>query len=311
MKKINKKLIVILGPTASGKTDLSIKLAKKLNGEVVSADSRQVYKGMDIGTGKVTKKEMKGIPHYLLDVVSPKRKFTVVQYQKLALKVIKKIQKKNNLPILVGGTGFYIQAVVDGIVIPGVKPDWKLRKKLEKETIQELFKMLKKLDKRRAKTIESKNKRRLIRALEIIIKTKKPVPLLKKGKPQFEVLMIGVKRNPEELKERIRKRLLKRLKIGMIAEIKKLKKSGPPASATPKALRAGVSWKRLEEFGLEYKYIAQYLQKKITYDEMVERIQKESEHFAKRQMTWFKRDHRIHWIKTHPQAEKLSKKFLQ
>ena len=298
MKKINKKLIVILGPTASGKTDLSIKLAKKLNGEVVSADSRQVYKGMDIGTGKVTKKEMKGIPHYLLDVVSPKRKFTVVQYQKLALKVIKKIQKKNNLPILVGGTGFYIQAVVDGIVIPGVKPDWKLRKKLEKETIQELFKMLKKLDKRRAKTIESKNKRRLIRALEIIIKTKKPVPLLKKGKPQFEVLMIGVKRNPEELKERIRKRLLKRLKIGMIAEIKKLKKSG-------------LSWKRLEEFGLEYKYIALYLQNKITKKEMIDRIQKESEHFAKRQMTWFKRDNRIHWIKTHPQAEKLSKKFLQ
>lgn len=309
MKKINRKLIVIAGPTASGKTDLSIKLAKKFsarggpalgwNGvEIVSADSRQVYKGMDIGTGKVTKKEMKGIPHYLLDVASPKRRFTVVQYQKLATKAIKKIHKKKKIPFLVGGTGFYIQAVVNEINIPEVKPDWKLRKKLEKKSIQELFKMLKKLDARRAKTIESKNKRRLIRALEIIIKTEKPVPLLKKKKPQFEVLMIGVKRNPEELKERIRKRLLKRLKIGMIAEIKKLKKSG-------------LSWKRLEEFGLEYKYIAQYLQKKITYDEMVERIQKESEHFAKRQMTWFKRDHRIHWIKTHPQAEKLSKKFLQ
>jgi len=315
------KLIVIVGPTASGKTDLSIKLAEKFNGEVVSADSRQVYKGMDIGTGKVTKKEMKGIPHYLLDVASPKRRFTVVQYQKLALRTIKKIHKKKKIPFLVGGTGFYIQAVVDGIVIPEVKPDWKLRKKLEKKNIQELFKMLKKLDARRAKTIESKNKRRLIRALEVVIKTKKPVPLLKKKPPQFELLIIGIKKSPDELRELIRKRLLKRLKIGMIAEIKKLKKSGPPASATParsdaavsgepKALRAGLSWKRLEEFGLEYKYIAQYLQKKITYDEMMEKIQKESEHYAKRQMTWFKRDHRIRWIKTHSQAEKLVKKEL-
>ncbi|GAI30590.1 unnamed protein product, partial [marine sediment metagenome] len=164
--------------------------------------------------------------------------------------------------------------------------------------IQELFKMLKKLDARRAKTIESKNKRRLIRALEIIIKTKKPVPLLKKKPFQFEVLIIGIKKSPDELRELIRKRLLKRLKIGMIAEIKRLKKSG-------------LSWKRLEEFGLEYKYIAQYLQKKISYEEMIKKIQKESEHFAKRQMTWFKRDRRIHWVKTRPQAEKLSKKFLQ
>jgi len=304
------KLIVIVGPTASGKTDLSIKLAEKFNGEIVSADSRQVYKGMDIGTGKVTKKEMKGVPHHLLDVVPPGReRFTVVQYQKLALKAIKKIHKKGlpshpakrggdgKIPFLVGGTGFYIQAVVNGIVIPEVKPDWKLRKKLEKKSIQELFKMLKKLDARRAKTIESKNKRRLMRALEIVIKTKKPVPLLKKKPPQFELLIIGIKKSPDELRELIRKRLLKRLNIGIIAEIKKLKKSG-------------LSWKRLEEFGLEYKYIAQYLQKKITYDEMAEKIQKESEHYAKRQMTWFKRDKRIKWIKNYKDTKKLVKKFI-
>ena len=128
------KLIVILGPTSSGKTGLSIKLAKKFNGEVVSADSRQVYKGMDIGTGKVTKKEMAGIPHYLLDVANPKTRFSVAQYQSLALKAIKDIQKKNKIPFLVGGTGFYIQSVADGIIIPEVKPDWKLRKRLEKMT---------------------------------------------------------------------------------------------------------------------------------------------------------------------------------
>ncbi len=297
-KSQKKKLIAILGPTASGKTDLSIKLAKKFDGEVVSADSRQVYKGMNIGTGKITKKEMQSIPHYLLDIVPPGReRFTVIQYQNLALKAINKILKKKKIPFLVGGTGFYIQAVVDGINIPEIKPDWKLRKKLEKKNIQELFKMLKKLDKRRAKTIESKNKRRLIRALEIVIKTKKPVPLFKKKPPQFEMLMIGVKRNPEELKKRIRKRLLKRLKQGMLAEVKKLRKSG-------------LSWKRLEEFGLEYRYISLYIQNKITKKEMIYRIQKESEHFAKRQMTWFKRDNRIKWIKNYKEAENLLKKFL-
>ena len=294
----SKKLVVILGPNASGKTDLSIKLAKKFNGEVVSADSRQVYKGMDIGTGKITKKEMAGIPHYLLDVISPKRRFTVSQYQKLALKVINKIQKKGHIPFLVGGTGFYIQSVIDGIVIPEVKPDWQLRKKLEKKSAEELFKILKKLDPRRAKTIESKNKRRLIRALEIVIKTKKPVPLLKKRKPQFEVLILGVKKDFDELKKGIEKRLLKRLKQGMIAEVKKLRKSG-------------VSWKRLEEFGLEYRYIAFYLQKKITYQKMVEKLQKEIEHYAKRQMTWFKRDKCIKWITTCKEAEKIIKTFLK
>ena len=134
------KLTVILGPTASGKTNLSIKLAKKLNGEVVSADSRQVYKGMNIGTGKVTKKETRQIPHYLLDVAAPKTRFTISQYQKLALKAIEKVHKKNKIPFLVGGTGFYIQSIVDGIVIPEVKPDWKLRKKLEKLTTDQLFK---------------------------------------------------------------------------------------------------------------------------------------------------------------------------
>jgi len=294
---VKNKLIAILGPTASGKTDLSIKLAKKFNGEVISADSRQVYKGMDIGSGKVTKKEMKSVPHYLLDVASPKRKFTVVQYQRLAMKAIDKIHKKIKIPFLVGGTGFYIQAVVDGIIIPEVKPDWKLRKKLEKKNIEELFKMLKKLDPRRAKSIEKKNKRRLIRALEIVIKTKKPVPLLKKKPLQFEALIIGIKKSPEELKELIRKRLLKRLKGGMIAEVKKLKKSG-------------LSWKRLEEFGLEYRFLAQYLQNKLTYEEMLEKIQKESEKFAKRQMTWFKRDKRIHWTKNYRKAEKLIKTLL-
>jgi len=301
-------LIVIAGPTAVGKSDLAVKLATwlsskkqrkkfEINGaEIISADSRQVYKEMDIGTGKITKREMKGVPHHLLDIASPKRQFTVVQYQKRALEVIKKIYQKEKIPIICGGTGFYIQAVVEGLRIPQVKPDWKLRRELEKETTESLFKKLKKLDPERAKTIDSCNRRRLIRALEIVIKTKKPVPKIEKDL-LFDVLKIGIKKNMSEIKVLIRKRLEKRLRQGMISEVKKLRK-------------LGVSWERLDDFGLEYRYIARYLQGKITKQEMTEELRKEIEHYAKRQLTWFKKDIEIHWIKNYNEAKKLVKEFL-
>lgn len=295
---MHKKLIVILGPTASGKSELAVKLAKKFKGEIVSADSRQVYKGMDIGTGKVTKEEMRGISHYLLDVASPKRRFTVVQYRKLALEAINKIHKKNKVPFLVGGTGFYIQSIVDGIVIPEVRPDWKLRKDLEKKSTQQLFNLLKKLDPKRANIIEQKNRRRLIRALEIIIKTRKPIPPFRKRPLPYPTLIVGIKKSSDELKKLIKRRLLKWLKNGLIAEVKKLKKSS-------------LSWKRLEEFGLEYRYLAKYLQGKLNYQEMMEKLQKEIEHFTKRQMTWFRGDKRINWVENQKEAEKLIKKFLE
>ncbi len=277
----DKKIIVILGPTSSGKSETAVKLAKKINGEIVSADSRQVYKGMDIGTGKITKKEMQNIPHHLLNVVSPKKRFDVFQYRKLALKAINEIFEKNKTPIICGGTGFYIQAIIDGLIIPEVKPDWNLRKKLEKETVEKLFKKLKKLDPKRAKTIDKKNKRRIIRALEIVIKTKKPIPLLKKEPISCPVLIFGIKN--DNLEKLIKKRLLKRFKQGMVKEVSNLKKSG-------------VSWKRIEEFGLEYRWVAKYLQNKIEYKDMVEELQRDIQAFAKRQMTWFKRDKRIYWI---------------
>jgi tRNA dimethylallyltransferase len=289
------KLVVILGPNASGETSLSIKLAKRFGAEIVSADSRQVYKGMDIGTGKVTKKEMQGIPHYLLDVASPKTIFTVSRFQKLANKEIEKIHKKGKLPFLVGGTGFYIQSVVDNISLPKVKPDWKLRKQLEKKNVDEIFKILKKLDKNRAENIDKKNPRRLIRAIEIA-KELGSVPALSYDS-QYDVLIIGIKRNPKELKKLIEKRLLDRFKQGMAGEVRKLHKSG-------------ISWKRLEEFGLEYRYIALYLQKKMGYDEMVQKLQKEIEHYAKRQMTWFKNDKRIQWVSDYKKADKLLKNFV-
>jgi tRNA dimethylallyltransferase len=291
------KLIVILGPTASGKTNLSIKIAKKYNGEVVSADSRQVYKGLNIGSGKVTKKEMQGIPHHLLDVANPKKRFTVSQYQKLALKTIKNIQKHGKLPILIGGTGFYIQSIVDGIIIPEVKPDWRLREKLSKKPLPELVKQLLALDPVRAGSIDQNNPRRVVRALEIAIKLNGPVPTFNKKKPAFDVLQIGVLKSSEELRKLIQKRLGKRLKNeAIINEVKRLHKT--------------LSWKRLEEFGLEYRFVAQCLQDKITYQEMIDKIQIESVHYAKRQMTWFKRDKKIIWVNSEKKIKAIVDKFI-
>lgn len=294
----SKKIIAILGPTASGKSALAVKIAKKFGGEVISVDSRQVYKGMDIGTGKIKKEEMKGVPHYLLDVASPKRRFTVAQFQKLAKKEIEKIFKKGKIPILCGGTGFYLWVLTHQVSIPKVKPDWKLRKKLEKKPAKELFEILKKLDKDRAKTIEKENKRRLIRAIEIAKKLGK-VPPLKTEPLPYPILFLGIKKSKDELRKLIRKRLLKRLKEGMIEEVKKLKESG-------------ISWKRLEEFGLEYEWVAKYLQGKINYKEMVKNLQKDIEDFAERQMTYFKKYFpQTIWIKNYKEAEKLVKKFLK
>ncbi len=272
------KIIVILGPTASGKSELAVKLAKKFNGEIISADSRQVYKGLDIGSGKITKKEMRGIPHHLLSVASPKKIFTVAQYQKLAKKAIKKISRKGKLPIICGGTGLYINAVLYDYKLPKVKPRIELRKQLEKKSTEELFERLKKLDPRRAKGIDKYNRRRLIRAVEICVATGKPIsPLAKLA--DYDALKIGIKKSPEELKKRIKKRLFRRLKLrkGMIEEVKKLREQS-------------ISWQRLDDLGLEYRYVSRYLRGLINKKEMIDSILKESWRYAKRQMTWFKRD---------------------
>jgi len=293
-----KKLIVILGPTSSGKTALSVELAKKFHSEIVSADSRQVYKGMDIGSGKITRKEMQGIAHHLLDVVSPRTRFSVANYQEHALEAINKIYKKGKLPLLVGGSAFYIYSLINKSQIPTVKPDWKLRAKLEQLSEDQLFRKLKKLDPKRAENIDQKNKRRLVRAIEIVEKTKKPVPSPVSVDPRFDTLKIGIKRSSKDLKTRIKKRLKMRLARGMIAEVKKLKS-------------LGLSWKHLESFGLEYRHIALLLQGKIKRDEMINNIEKDSLNLVKHQMTWFKRDKQILWISTKEQAETLIKDFLK
>ena len=299
------KLLVILGPTASGKSDLAIQIAKLFNGEIISADSRQVYRGMDIGTGKVKIQKVKAkskslysesIRHHLLDVVDPNEYFSVAQYQKLAVKAIKDIQKRNKLPILCGGTGLYLSAIIEGWQFPNVPPNANLRQELEGLNTEQLSQKLRELDPKRATTIDKNNRRRLIRALEIIYQDK-TVSSLKKKPLQEKILILGIEKDKEESKRLIKIRLEKRLREGMIEEIKGLKENG-------------VSSKRLDDFGLEYRWFNCYLEKKISFDEMKEKILKDSYHYAKRQMTWFKKIPNVHWVSNNEEAIKLASDFF-
>ncbi len=289
------KILVIVGPTSSGKTSLSIELAKKFNGEVISADSRQVYKGMDIGSGKVTKKEMEGVKHYLLDVVSPKTEYNVAKFVKDAQKAIAEIIDKGKLPIIAGGTMFWVDALLYGMP-KTVKPDLKLRQELDKLSAEQLFVKLKEIDPARAKTIDQFNKRRLIRAVEIVMITGKPVPKYKK-EIKYNSFKIGVEQTKEELKKRIHIRLYDRMKEGMVEEIDNLHKSG-------------VTWQRLDDFGLEYRHVAKYLKGEFTKDEMLERLEYEINHYAKRQMTWFNKDQEIFWSNDNKKIDLKVKKWL-
>ena len=287
MKK--SKVIVILGQTSTGKSDFAVEIAKQINGEIVSADSRQVYKGMDLGTGKITKKEMLGVPHHLLDITSPKKYFSVSNFQRIANKKIKEILKENKIPIICGGTGFYIDAITNGNVFPEVPPNTKLREKLSKYTAEKLFEILKELDKDRAKNIDKNNPVRLIRAIEIA-KALGSVPKIKTIE-DFDVLKIGLNLPSEILKKRISVRIINRIKKGMIKEVQNLHNNG-------------LSWKKMESFGLEYKYISLYLQNKLTKSEMIDKINTETWHYAKRQKTWFKRDQNTIWINPFKKTEK-------
>ncbi len=295
MKTAKPPLIAIVGPNSAGKTSLSIRLAKKFNCEIISADSRQVYKGMDIGTGKATKQEQRMAKHHLLDIASPTREYNVAHFKCDAEKIIRDIHKRDKLPILVGGTAFWIYSIIDDLKLPQVKPNKALRKRLAKKTSQELFAMLKKLDQTRAQTIDQKNPYRLIRAIEIVKATKKPISKLIKHTP-YNLLMLGVTHPREKLFKRIDQRLTKRFKQGMIAEVRQLH-------------TRGVSWKRMHDLGLEYRFISLFLQKKLTRDEMNWQLSTAIKHYAKRQMTWFERDKRIHWIQNQREAVQYVKKL--
>ncbi len=285
--KLLSKILIVLGPTASGKSDLAVHLAKERNGEVISADSRQVYKRLDIGSGKITKEEMDGVPHYLLDVASPNRVFTASDYARLARKAVDDILKRGKLPIVCGGTGFYIDALLYGDSFAPVPPDPEIRKKLEKLSTEEMAAKLSELDPERFASIDTKNKVRLLRALEIVMSTGKPVPKLNK-KPHYDAEKIGISWDKDALDKRIELRLDNRLRDGMTLEVANLK--------FPKKGR-GMTWKRLYDLGLEYRYISLYLKGELDYDTMRSELLNAIRHYAKRQMTWFKRDKEINWIK--------------
>lgn len=327
-KSVPTPLLIIVGPTASGKSDLAVRLARilakksgvKIAAEIISADSRQVYKGLDIGTGKITGREMKGVPHHLLDVADPRvpanspQHFTVEKWRILAEQTIADIRKRGRLPIITGGTGFYISALLDGMKFPDVVPDKRLREQLSKKTAMELFEKLKKLDPRRARDMHAngdwKNTRRLIRAIEIAtaVGTVPKVSVAQITKDtKYNRIFIGIDVPPEIVKKRIEKRLKSRLKKGMITEVKNLH-----APLKGKSL----SWKRLDELGLEYRFISRYLRGPHTparTKEMTDALTTAIWRYAKRQMTWWKKDKWIVWVspkKAESTAVKLLKNYL-
>lgn len=296
-----KKLVVILGPTASGKTKLALKIAQSLaandRGEIISADSRQIYQGMDIGTAKPTCQQQKIIRHHLIDIIKPDDNFTLSQYQKLALKKIKEIHQKNKIPFLVGGTGLYIQAIVDNLKIPRVKPDSKIREKLEVMSLSALLRQLQQLDPITAQTIDTHNRRRLTRALEVCLTTKKPFSQQReKGRSVFNILQIGVKIDKKTLDHRINQRVDQMLETGLVEEVKSLMKNYAPQLPAMS--------------GIGYREIIQYLNHEISLEQAKALIKLHTRQYAKRQITWFKRDKRIKWVKDYQEAHELIREFL-
>ncbi|MEI8224228.1 MAG: tRNA (adenosine(37)-N6)-dimethylallyltransferase MiaA [bacterium] len=293
------KVIVICGPTATGKSAFAVDIAKRYNGEIISADSRQVYRGLDIGSAKITPAEMQSIPHHLIDVANPRDTFTVTQFKKLADEKITHIISRGKVPIMCGGTGMYISAVIDNQEFPEVPPDEQLRSELEQRTAPELFDVLLKLDPIRADTIDKNNPVRLIRAIEIA-QTLGSVPTQATTESPYDVLMIGLRLPKDELDSKIVQRINQRIP-GLFTEIRNLHTQS-------------VSSDQLRRFGLEYRYGDAYVTGKILLDEFIETLTTKTIQFAKRQMTWFKRDARIHWlnpISDHQKILKLIQDFLK
>ena len=299
--RMKQKVLIIVGPTSSGKSALGVELAKKFNGEIISADSRQVYKKLDIGTGKITRREMKGVPHHLLDVADARKAFTADDFVKHSRAAIQNISERGKLPIIVGGTGFYIDSLTGRISLPDVPPNKTLRASLQKKSVEQIFAMVQKKDPQRAKTLtspsERNNKARLIRALEIAAALGK-VPV-KKDRPLYDALWIGVNREDSELRERINKRLKARIKRGMVKESEQLRK-------------AGLTYKRMNELGLEYRSLAKVLQKKIGIAEMEAELRSDIWRYARKQIGYWKRNKNIVWFdpRKNSQIEKAVRTWL-
>ncbi len=285
------KVIVICGPTASGKTKLSIEIAKKINGEIVSADSMQIYKEMDIGTAKPTIEEMQGIKHYLLDFVSPDKRYSVADYKKDAINAIDEIIEKNKVPIVVGGTGLYINSLIYGIEYPEIEIDIKYRNELERtadepDGLRKLYEMAKKIDEEAIKNISPNDKKRICRILEIYhstgkTKTQQEIESRKNG-PKYDYIVYGLNMDRDKLYDRINKRVDIMIQDGLIEEVKNV---ASKYKEFPTAMQ-----------GLGYKEVLEYLNGDTTKEEMIEKIKMETRRYAKRQLTWFRRYETIKWI---------------
>lgn len=296
-------IVAVVGPTATGKSDLAVSLAKKFNGEIISADSRQVYIGLDLGSGKITKKETRGVPHYLLDVVSASTVYNAAKFKKAAEKIIEDIYSRGKLPIIVGGTGFWIDTLLNNMQLPEVKPNPALRRKISNWPVAHLYKELWKLDPARAENIDRNNPVRLIRAIEVAIglkaiakktKVSKNISKSSSSEPKYLPLYIGLDTDSELLRQRIHERLIKRMEAGMAKEVTKVHAEG-------------VSWKRLDDLGLEYRFVSQMLRGKMKLEKMQELLEIAIWHFAKRQRTWFYRNAAIHWLDAENKKEALQK----
>ena len=284
------KVIVICGPTASGKTKLSIEIAKKINGEIISADSMQIYKDMTIGTAKPTPEEMQGIKHYLIDFVLPNQRYSVADYNKDALKAIDEIIKKGKTPIVVGGTGLYVNSLIYGIEYSDIEVDIEYREKLEKiaklEGIERLYEMAKEIDPEAIKNISKNDQKRICRILEIYHttgknKTEQEKESRKNG-PKYQYLLYGITMDREKLYDRINKRVDIMINDGLIEEVQNIVKK---YDEFPTAMQ-----------GLGYKEVVEYLNGITTKEEMIEKIKMETRRYAKRQLTWFKKCENIKWI---------------
>ncbi len=284
------KAIVICGPTASGKTSLSIELAKKINGEIVSCDSMQIYKDMTIGTAKPTIDEMQGIKHYLIDFISPEERYSVADYKRDATKAMKEIISKGKVPIVVGGTGLYLEALIYNIEYNEIETDLKYREELEKieeaEGLEKLYKMANEIDKKAMEKISHKDKKRIFRVLEIYHSTGKTKTELeiesRRNEPEFDYLLFGITMDREKLYDRINKRVDLMMEQGLIEEVENLLKK---YKDFPTAMQ-----------GLGYKEVVEYLKGITTKEEMIEKIKMETRRYAKRQLTWFRKYKNLIWI---------------
>lgn len=284
-------LIVVTGPTAVGKTALSIELAKAVNGEIISADSMQVYRYMDIGSAKVTKEEMQGIPHHLIDVLEPWDEFHVVRFQEMAKKAMKEIWQRNHIPIITGGTGFYIQALLYDIDFTEAKEKDEFRKKLEEISTEKgasyLHELLRKVDPESAKAIHENNIKRVIRALEFHHQTGEKISIHnekeKEKESPYDFLYFVISDDRNVLYDRIEQRIDSMITAGLVEEVRKLKIMG--------CTREMVSMQ-----GLGYKEILDYLDGIYSLEEAVEILKRDTRHFAKRQLTWFKRERNVKWL---------------